>query len=65
MSYEDFQKRVRAILNGMTGSAPTVNFNRDNGRYYANFSDGTTIVGNSISKRVAVKWGKREAHATI
>lgn len=64
MSYEDFQKRVNALLDGMMGGRPEVRFNRDNGRYYANLAEAT-IVGNSVSKKVAVIWGKREAHILI
>ena len=59
MSYEVFQKRVNALVSRMKGSAPTVKFRHDaeRGKHYANFSDGTTIIGNTIAKNVMVKWG--------
>ena len=43
----------------MKGVRPTVNFRHDadSGKHYANFSDGTTIIGNTIAKNVMVKWG--------
>lgn len=59
MSYEVFQQRVNRLVNGMKGVRPTVNFRHDadSGKHYANFSDGTTIIGNTIAKNVMVKWG--------
>lgn len=59
MSYEVFQNRVNALVSRMNGSKPTVHFRHDaeRGKHYANFSDGTTIIGNTIAKNVMVKWG--------
>ena len=59
MSYEVFQKRVNALVNRMKGSKPTVNFRHDaeRGKHYANFSDGTTIIGNTVATKVMVDWG--------
>lgn len=59
MSYEVFQQRVNGIVSRIKGAKPTVKFRHDadTGKHYANFSDGTTIIGNTIAKRVAVKWG--------
>lgn len=59
MSYEVFQQRVNTLVSRMKGSKPTVNFRHDaeRGKHYANFSDGTTIIGNTIAKNVMVKWG--------
>jgi hypothetical protein len=59
MSYEVFQKRVNALVDRMKGSKPTVNFRHDaeRGKHYANFSDGTTIIGNTVAKNVMVQWG--------
>ena len=59
MSYEVFQQRVNRLVSGMKGVRPTVNFRHDadSGNHYANFSDGTTIVGNTVAKKVMVRWG--------
>ena len=59
MSYETFQKRVNALVDRMNDSKPTVKFRHDaeRGKHYANFSDGTTIIGNTIAKKVMVQWG--------
>lgn len=59
MSYEVFQKRVNALVNRMNGSKPAVKFRHDaeRGKHYANFSDGTTIIGNTVAKNVMVQWG--------
>lgn len=66
MSFESFQNRVNRIIDRMSGEKPTVNFRHDNGRHYANFSDGTTIIGNTIAKSVTVRWGSgHTANATI
>ncbi len=68
MSYEVFQKRVNALVSRMKGSKPTVKFRHDSehGKHYANFSDGTTIIGNTVAKNVMVQWGSgHRATATI
>ena len=68
MSYEVFQKRVNNLVNRMKGSKPTVKFRHDadTGKHYANFSDGTTIIGNTVAKNVMVQWGSgHRATATI
>lgn len=68
MSYEVFQNRVNALVNRMKGSKPTVRFRHDaeRGKHYANFSDGTTIIGNTVAKNVMVQWGSgHRATATI
>lgn len=59
MSYEVFQQRVSELVNRVKGSKPTVKFRRDaeHGKHYANFSDGTTIIGNTVATKVMVKWG--------
>ena len=59
MPYEVFQKRVNELVDRMKGSKSTVNFRHDaeRGKHYANFSDGTTIIGNTIATKVMVKWG--------
>ncbi len=65
MSYEVFQTRVNELISRMKGSKPTVKFRHDadTGKHYANFSDGTTIIGNIIAKNVMVRWGSGH-HAT-
>ena len=68
MSYEVFQQRVNRLVNGMKGVKPTVKFRHDaeRGKHYANFSDGTTIIGNTVAKNVMVQWGSgHRATATI
>lgn len=68
MPFEVFQQRVNRLVNGMKGVKPTVSFRHDDetGKHYANFSDGTTIIGNTIAKKVMVRWGSgHKAHATI
>lgn len=59
MSYEVFQRRVNRLVSGIKGAKPTVNFYHDaeRGKHYANFSDGTTIIGNTVAKNVMVRWG--------
>lgn len=59
MSYEVFQNRVNRLVNRMDGSKPTVKFRHDadTGKHYANFSDGTTIIGNTVAMNVMVRWG--------
>lgn len=68
MPYEVFQKRINALVNNMKGAKPTVSFHHDSehGKHYANFSDGTTIIGNTVAKNVMVQWGSgHRAPATI
>lgn len=68
MSYEYFQRRVNILIGRMGGSKPTVKFRHDadSGKHYANFSDGTTIIGNTVAMNVMVQWGSgHRATATI
>lgn len=68
MSYESFQQKVNNLVKGMKGAKPRVDFRHDDetGKHYANFSDGTTIIGNTIAKNVMVRWGSgHKAHAVI
>ena len=65
MSYEVFCKRVNDVVkrNKIGGS---VRFSRDEGKHIAECTDGVTIIGNSVSSRVLVKWGSgHTALATI
>ena len=68
MPYDDFQERVNRLIRRMKGVKPTVSFRHDDetGKHYANLSDGTTIIGNTIAKNVMVRWGSgHKAHAVI
>ena len=67
MSYEVFKNKVTAMIN-RAGSGLKVRFSTDEeiGKHYASCSDGTTIIGNSSSLKVTVKWGSgHTALATI
>lgn len=57
MSYESFKNKVNALIARVGGL--TVNFNEDpeKGKFFANCSDGTTIIGNSVNLKVTVRWG--------
>ena len=64
MSYEDFQEKVKAILEKAGGV--TAKFFHDDGKHHALCSDGTMIVGNSQSLKVMVRWGSGHvSHAKI
>lgn len=68
MPFEVFQKRVNMLVNRMNGDKPKVSFHHDaeHGKHYADFSDGTTIIGNTVAKNVMVQWGSgHRATATI
>ena len=58
MSYEVFRRKVKALIQ-KAGGHIDVRFSSDpdKGKFFANCSDGTTIIGNSTSLRVAVRWG--------
>ena len=65
MSYQLFKERVLALLK-KSKSGLSVEFNAEDGRFFANFSDGTTIIGNPISKKVMIRWGSgHKAQAEI
>lgn len=57
MSCEVFKAKVNALILS-SGSGITVRFfNDEKGRFYANCSDGTIIIGCPSCMRVTVKWG--------
>lgn len=58
MSYEVFQRKVNALIE-KAGGHIGVRFSTDDdkGKFFANLSDGTTIIGNSACLRVSVRWG--------
>lgn len=67
MSYEVFQRRVNALIN-RAGGGIGVRFNNDTdkGRFFANCSDGTTIIGCPSSLKVTVRYGSgHQSMATI
>lgn len=67
MNYERFKARVNTLI-ARAGGGISVRFSRDpdKGRFFANCSDGTTIVGNQSSLKVTVKFGSgHQAMATI
>ena len=62
MSYEVFKRRVNALVRKAGGRiAVHFYYDRAKGRYFANCSDGTTIIGNPMSVRVSVRWGNGHA----
>lgn len=57
MSYEVFKAKVNALIE-RAGGGIKVRFSRDeeNGKHFANCSDGTVIIGNRACLKVAVRW---------
>lgn len=67
MNYEAFKAKVDALIRN-SGSGIKVKFFNEakKGRFYANCSDGTTIIGCPSCLRVTVKWGNyHQGMATI
>ena len=67
MSYEVFERKVNALIK-KAGGKITVLFHNDTdkGKFFAIFSDGTTIIGNPKSLKVTVRFGSgHQAMATI
>jgi len=67
MSYEVFQHKVNALI-ARVGGGIKVRFNNDTdkGRFFANCSDGTTIIGRPSTLKVTVRYGSgHQAMATI
>lgn len=62
LAYSEFRKKVRNLIS-KAGGGIAVNFyyDKEKGRYYANCSDGVTIIGNPSSLKVSVRWGDRHA----
>lgn len=60
MSYETFRCKVNALIERAGGDI-RVRFSKDDdtGKFFANCSDGTTIIGNRQALRVAVQWNGR------
>lgn len=51
MSYRTFVSKTTALARR---EGYTVSHSREDGRFFARFSDGHTMTGNSYSKRVAI-----------
>ena len=67
MSYEVFKRKVNALIN-RADAGIKVRFHHDaeHGRFFAKFSDGTTIIGNSSAMKVTVRFGSgHQAMAAI
>lgn len=58
MSYEAFKAKVSALI-ARAGGEIEVDFSQEpeDGKFYAECSDGVTIVGNRSSIMVSVHWG--------
>lgn len=57
MSYERFKAHINGLI-AKAGGNITARFNHAaDGRYFANCSDGTTIIGNSHSLKLTVRYG--------
>lgn len=58
MSFEVFKQRINALIASCDESIEVwFSMDEDKGKYFANCSDGTVIVGHPRSLRVTVKWG--------
>ena len=58
MSFENFKKRVYAIIRKAGGKISVGFYNdKQNGRYFANCSDGVRIIGSASNLRIQVRWG--------
>lgn len=67
MSYEVFRRKVSALIS-RAGGGISVRFHNDadKGRFFANCSDGTTIIGNADCLKVTVRYGSgHQAMAVI
>lgn len=57
MSYEVFQRKVNALIAKAGGGISVIFSTDDEGKHYANCSDGTTIIGSNSCLKVTVRWG--------
>lgn len=65
MSYGLFMNKVNHLLR-KCGGGISAQFETSDGRFLAKCSDGTTIEGNGISRKVLIRWGSgHQALATI
>ena len=57
MTFERFKTHINGFI-AKAGGSIAVRFNHtDDGRHYANCSDGTVITGNSHSLKLTVRYG--------
>ena len=58
MSYDVFRRKVNALIS-RAGGGISVRFHNDaeKGKFFANCSYGTTIIGNPSSLKVTVRYG--------
>ena len=57
MSYERFKAHINGLIS-KAGGGITVRFKHtEDGKHYANCSDGTVITGNSSSLKLTVRYG--------
>lgn len=66
MSYDFFRRKVNALIE-RAGGGIQVRFSTDpdKGKFFANCSDGTTIIGSEACLRVTVRWGGRNHQSMI
>lgn len=62
MGYEVFKNKVNALIE-RAGGGIGVRFSSEDGRHFANCSDGTVIIGNEECLRVTVRWNGRNHQA--
>lgn len=55
MSYDKFVESVNNLVK-KAGGGISVKFFQEDGKYFAHLSDGTRIIGNSVSVKVQVRW---------
>lgn len=66
MSYEVFRRKVNALIERAGGDIGVrFSTDHDNGKFFANCSDGTIIIGNNGCLKVAVRWGGRNHQSII
>ena len=56
MQFDDFCSKVKRMVK-RADCKVDVKFCHEDGKHIARFSDGMSIIGNTLSKRVFVKWG--------
>ena len=57
MPFDSFCNKCREILRKSGENQTTVRFRNEDGKYFADFSNGVKIMGNSMSLSVRVMWG--------
>lgn len=57
MSFSAFQSAVNGMAERAGYSSGDVRFCHEDGKHIAQLPEGITITGNTVSTRVAVRWG--------